>query len=289
MNRINESINWIFGSKDIKDIVKRYLQNNKDYFINKKILDIPAGSGFTAQLLKDMNCDVEAYDLLPDFFKINEMECTYCDLTEKLPVSDAYADIVLCQEGLEHISDQLFVLKEFNRVLKKGGSLFVTTPNYSALRMKLSYMLQESEYFAKIMPPNEIESIWFTSDNNAKLYYGHIFMLNFQRLRVLAKIAGFRIKKVIPTCVNKTSLLLSVFFYPFILICSLFAYFRAMKKNKSYDYAYKKKVFSEVLKYSLHYEVIMGGTIFVEFEKEAESQEMAKKLQPLYNDFNVAT
>lgn len=289
MSRILEIINWLSGSKDIKDIVKRYLQNNKDNFINKKILDIPAGSGFTAKILKDMNCDVEAYDLLPDFFKINGMECKYCDLSERLPVLDDYADIVLCQEGLEHISDQLFVLKEFNRILKKGGSLFVSTPNYSALRMKLSYLLQESEYFAKIMPPNEIESIWFTSDNNSKLYYGHIFMLNFQRLRVLARIAGFRVKKVIPTRANKTSLLLSVFFYPFILICNIFAYFRAMKKNNSYDYAYKKKVFSEVLKYSLHYEVIMGGTIFVEFEKDAGSQEMAKKLRPLYNDYNVTT
>lgn len=289
MSKDSSIINWLVGSKDIKDIVERYIKNNKYLFTNKKILDIPAGSGYTAKVLKEMNCDVEAYDLFPDFFKVNGIVCNYCDLSEKLPISDNHADIVFCQEGIEHISDQLFVLKEFNRVLKQGGSLFLSTPNYSNLRMKLSYMIQESEYFAKIMPPNEIESIWFTSYNNSKLYYGHIFMLNFQRLRVLATIAGFRVKKVIPTRVNKTSLLLSVFLYPFILICSLFAYFRAMKKNKNFDYAYKKKVFSEVLKYSLHYEVLMGGTLFVEFLKEADPQDMSKKLKPQYNDFNVVT
>ncbi|MGB0887585.1 MAG: class I SAM-dependent methyltransferase [Vicingaceae bacterium] len=38
-------------------------------------------------------------------------------------VKDASSDYLICQEGIEHFSDQLASFKEFNRVLKKGGRL----------------------------------------------------------------------------------------------------------------------------------------------------------------------
>ena len=84
---------------------------------------------------------------------------------EGLPVEDAFADYLICQEGIEHFSDQLASFKEFNRVLKKGGGLIVTTPNYSSLRAKMSYFLSESERFNSIIAPNELDSIWMSNED----------------------------------------------------------------------------------------------------------------------------
>ncbi len=45
-----------------------------------------------------------------------------------IPVQDSSFDAVLCTEVLEHVPEPDLVLKEFHRVLKSGGHIFVTTP-----------------------------------------------------------------------------------------------------------------------------------------------------------------
>ncbi|PIX32585.1 MAG: hypothetical protein COZ59_13210, partial [Bacteroidetes bacterium CG_4_8_14_3_um_filter_31_14] len=89
------------------------------------------------------------------------IECKKVNILDKIPVNDSYADILIYQEGIEHFSDQLKVLKEFNRVLKQNGELLITTPSYSNLATKYSYLLFESET-AKQMPPNKIDDIWMS-------------------------------------------------------------------------------------------------------------------------------
>ncbi len=48
-----------------------------------------------------------------------------------LPLRNAVADLVLLVEVLEHLTDPAAVLREIRRVLKPGGRLFLTTPNYA--------------------------------------------------------------------------------------------------------------------------------------------------------------
>ncbi len=53
--------------------------------------------------------------------------------TEPLPFEDRSLDVVTCFETLEHFRyDPVFVLKEFNRVLKREGLFILTTPNINS-------------------------------------------------------------------------------------------------------------------------------------------------------------
>ncbi len=126
----------------IKYHVKRYLQGQKNRFSNKIVVDLPAGNGVTSKILKEIGAIPVAFDLFPEYFKYEDIKCERANVLERIPLNDKYADFVICQEGMEHFTDQFKALNEFNRVLKADGSLIITTPNYSNLRAKLSYFLR---------------------------------------------------------------------------------------------------------------------------------------------------
>jgi len=181
-------------------------------------------------------------------------------------------------------------LKEFNRILKKKGILILTTPNYSKLKSRISYLLAESESFFKIMPPNEIDSIWMNNSNGSKeIYFGHIFLIGIQKLRMLAKLAGFRIKKINPVRINRTSLYLLPFIYPFIFIVNHLSYYRALRKNKDIPVKEKRRVYKELVKLNLDLKVLINSHLFIEFEKECELSEVTNNLHSKYENFDVAT
>lgn len=205
--------------RSIKYYVKRYLYQKTAIFKDKKVINFPAGNGITTRILKEIGSQPLAFDLFPEHFSIDGLECKRANINEGLPIGDREADALICQEGIEHFSDQIGSLKEFNRVLKPGGLLLITTPNYSNLQSKLSYLLTESERFNSIMAPNELDSIWMSEQSiTDEIYFGHIFLIGIQKLRVLAKLSGFRINKCYFTRAKRTSLLLVPLFFPFIVI-----------------------------------------------------------------------
>jgi len=51
-----------------------------------------------------------------------------CDINEGIPkIQSATVDVILCTQVLEHVKEPHKVFKEFNRLLKAGGRLFLTT------------------------------------------------------------------------------------------------------------------------------------------------------------------
>ena len=112
-------MNYEENPKSIKYHVKKYLHKNKRRFQNKIFIDFPAGNGITTRILKEIGAKPFAFDLFPEYFNIKGLNCKRANIIEGLPVDDAFADYLICQEGMEHFSDQLASFKEFNRVLKK--------------------------------------------------------------------------------------------------------------------------------------------------------------------------
>lgn len=286
-------MNYEDNPKSIKYHVKKFILHNRDLFKNKKVIDVPAGTGITSRLIKEAGGIPIAFDLFPEYFKTEGITCERANIIEGLPIQNSSADILICQEGIEHFSDQYLVLKEFNRVLTKQGKLIITTPNYSNLQSRFSYLMQESERFNKIMPPNEIDSIWMSDQVLSKeIYFGHIFLIGIQKLRVLAKLAGFRIKQIVFVRAKTTSIILMFLFYPLIFITSWLTYFKNIRKKRKVSELERqqaKKVYKEVLHLSINPRILIDGHLFIVFEKEVEVHEVVGRLTSQHANFDIIT
>jgi hypothetical protein len=150
----------------------------------------------------------------------------------------------------------------------------------------MSYLLSESERYGKKMPPNELDSVWMSrQDITRGIYYGHIFLIGIQKLRLFAKIAGFDIKKVHYTRSRLNSMLLFPVFYPFIVLVNWIAYKKNLRKNTQYDMATKKKVYKEIFKLAISPGILTNGHLMVEFVKMRDSKKVADHLSGVHTHF----
>ena len=281
-------MNYEENPSSIKYYVKNYILKNKERFTNKTFIDFPTGNGITSRLLKEIGATPLPFDLFPEYFKIDGLKCERANIAEGIPVENSSTDYVICQEGIEHFSDQLGAFKEFNRVTRKGGGLLMTTPNYSNLRAKMSYFLSESERFNSIIAPNELDSVWMSEQNiTNEVYYGHIFLIGILKLRCFGKLSGFKIKHIEPTKVKSTSVIFLILFYPFILISNWITYKKSLKNDNNFKDSIKKEVYKEIFQLSISPKMLVQSHIFVEFEKEKELNEIAKDLKSDHTEFGT--
>ena len=127
----------------------------------------------------------------------------------------------------------------------------------------MSYLFTESELF-KRMPSNELDSLWY--EENGRRYFGHIFLLGIQKLRVLAAIAGFRIKNVNTVKISVTSALLS-FLYPISILVNAYAYIVNMVQKGGLEHKSKKTVYLDIIKLNLNPTIQFGRHLFLVLEK----------------------
>jgi len=275
-------------SGSIKFYVKKFLLENQERFRGKKIVDFPAGNGITTRIIRDIEATALPFDLFPEYFTVEGMECLPADAEKGIPLPDGSADALICQEGMEHFQDQLTVLKDFNRVLKPGGTLLITTPNYSNLRAKLSYLFSENERFLTFMPPNEKDSIWMkTGDDSGRIYFGHIFLTGILKLRLLAMLSGFRIVKIHATRTSSTCMILFPFIFPWIYLVNRIALNKNLRKViASGDYE-TGKIYREIFKLATRPTCLVDKHLMVEFEKVAGTREVADRLTGKNSEFGL--
>lgn len=271
--------------KSPKYYVKKYLDSNKNELRNKIVLDIPAGNGVTTEILLENGAKAEPFDLFPEYFMLNNIECKRADIADKIPVINNYADMLICQEGIEHFSDQLKTFKEFNRVLKMKGKLLITTPSYSNLASKFSYLLFESET-TKQMPPNEIDDIWMSDKTiTNEIYHGHIFLIGLQKLRILAKLSGFKIHEIRYLRISKGSLFLFLFFYPLIFFSSYLRYLKNSGKHKEIPKSFINEVYKEQFRININPKHLLNKHTFIIFEKEKEYRDVDFRIESMIKPF----
>jgi SAM-dependent methyltransferase len=97
------------------------------------------------------------------------------DITS-IPAPDAFFDVILCTEVLEHVPRPIDVLQEFARILKPGGKLIVTAPLGSFLHFEphhyyggytphwYSKFLTETGFSIEVITPNGGFFLWFAQE-----------------------------------------------------------------------------------------------------------------------------
>lgn len=130
--RINDMIERKVAKSVVNRIITRYSVNNR------KILEVGSGWGgicielsHAGGLVTGIEPDIEELQISQ---LLNESENTKVDFIhgygENLPFIDSLFDIIVCNSVIEHVADFSKVISEMMRVLKPGGFIYLSIPNY---------------------------------------------------------------------------------------------------------------------------------------------------------------
>src|SRR5262249_37547594 len=108
----------------------------------KKILDVGCAQGTLALLLAERGHEVVAMDLRPHFLEYAQSRYTHGQIrfvagnALELELDEQF-DLVFANQIIEHLVHPERLVGSLKKVLKEGGKLVVTTPNWSYLRNNL--------------------------------------------------------------------------------------------------------------------------------------------------------
>jgi 2-polyprenyl-3-methyl-5-hydroxy-6-metoxy-1,4-benzoquinol methylase len=111
-----------------------------------KLLDVGCGVGNIGAKLGELGFQVTGIDhsaKAVNLARERGLEAEVCDLdSEKLTYGDETFDVVWAGDVIEHVFDPINLLKQLNRVLKKGGCLCLSVPNEFQLRTRLALLIK---------------------------------------------------------------------------------------------------------------------------------------------------
>ena len=201
-----------------------------------KVLDCGAGHGAFTKKLHEAGYDVSACDLFPEIYYYDKVPCVQANVTQHLPFEDNSFDAIVAMEIMEHIQDHEVFFEECNRILKSGGSVYISTPNILSLKSRIRFMFTGFFYSFK---PLEITN-----------YDGlqHVASLTLDQYDYLAVKRGFKRAEYSFDKRQTTSVLLLVL-YPILWLMS------RIKKTGSFHN---------------QLDLLTGRIIFLKYEKVAE-------------------
>lgn len=213
-----------------------------------KLLDVPAGSGALADRLQRMGFDVSCCDIEPPFFEAKNLTVQFGDMNKHLPYKARCFDYIICLDGLEHTENPFNAIREFGRILKRGGKLFLSLPNFLNIERRLRFVLTGT--FSKVPSHDTVRDIW-----KGSLSMAHLNALGYPLLKFIMEHYGFRMLGLeMDRRKPKMNLL-----RPIVWIIRLCGRFASKKRRESYR-----------LDETLMDEIIMGGnTLIIVGEKVA--------------------
>ena len=145
------------------------------------LLDVGCGRGAVAALLSDRFREVHGVDGDAEALQAAAARGVRVERVDldaaALPYEDGRFDAVLCLEVVEHVRDPSALARELARVLRRGGRLYVSTPNVRFVR-----------YLADLVVRGRFP---LTSEDPCGWQGGHVHFFTERDLDELLRSSGF--------------------------------------------------------------------------------------------------
>jgi len=148
-----------FGPLHVLNPVRLAFVAGRARLAGARVLDVGCGGGLLAEGLARAGATVTAVDLSPSMIEVARLHA----LSERLDIDYRVAsagalaereaggfDVVTCMEMLEHVPEPAGVLNELGRLVRPGGSVFVSTINRNLKAFLLTIV--GAEYLARLLP-----------------------------------------------------------------------------------------------------------------------------------------
>ena len=205
------------------------------------LLDAPAGTGALALRLAGLGYSVSCLDINPASFQAPGLEFKVCDLSRPLPHPSESFDYVTCIEGLEHLENPFNAIREFHRILKPGGRIYLSVPNYLNIERRMRFLV--TGIFSKIPSPKKLGKERFED-----LSMLHLTPLTYPILKLYMEHSGFKILRIEKDKVKQRM----KFLLPVVWTIRLYCFFWPREKRMEYH-----------LEDTLSPSLIMGGNTLI--------------------------
>jgi len=224
-----------------------------------RLLDVPAGHGRESARLRKLGFRVASAELFPEPDRDREIGWTQADVNEPLPFRNAVFDYILSREGIEHLENQAGFIRECARVIRTGGTMVITTPNVMHVGARLSYFLTFHRTVRRGLM-NEAQTLRSAYGN--RYYHGHIFLIDYFRLRYLLRICGFGAIEVSSDSISPTSIALA-WCVPAMWIASKWSIAMSRRKARKYGSAVPDEVIGEMMRHVFSPAMLFGKRLIV--------------------------
>jgi 2-polyprenyl-3-methyl-5-hydroxy-6-metoxy-1,4-benzoquinol methylase len=138
-HRLKMRFPWALYHRPIVEALRSTLLENP----GRKVLNLGSGPFFELTELGSIDKDFTLADIDPRAIELAKeihagkiREATVLDPTQPLPFADGQFDIVVSMDVIEHVPEPEAWLRDATRVLRPGGVMFLTTPNYASWSLK---------------------------------------------------------------------------------------------------------------------------------------------------------
>ena len=118
----------------------RVLELVRQYFPSLdgvRVCDLPCGAGAFSRRLAELGADIVPVDIAAvEPFLADPARRLLADANQRLPFDDGTFDLFVTIEGIEHLENPSYFLRECARVIKPGGRIILSTPNVDSMRSR---------------------------------------------------------------------------------------------------------------------------------------------------------
>lgn len=150
MYRYEDHYWWFVSRRELVESLVRQLPLPADAVI----VDVGCGTGATAAQMQKYGrvIGVDISPLALAWSQQRGLSHLLLAAAEKLPIAVESVDVIIATDILEHLDDDVAVLKEFYRTLKPGGYVVATVPAYSILWSEHDLaLMHRRRYVARVL------------------------------------------------------------------------------------------------------------------------------------------